>query len=80
MRFIVSRMIKSLHNIYAVLDFLCRYKWKRNGIDFNPSGNNDRVVQLPNSWTIVITKPEDKDEGISSAGSSASRSTCEKPS
>lgn len=41
-----------------------RYTWKRNGIDFNPSGNDDRVVQLPNSGTIVITKPEDKDEGI----------------
>lgn len=41
-----------------------QYKWIRNGIAFNPSGNDDRVVQLPYSGTIVITKPEDKDEGI----------------
>nr|KAG5699477.1 hypothetical protein BaRGS_020036 [Batillaria attramentaria] len=41
-----------------------RYTWRRNGIDFNPSGNDDRVVQLANIGTIVITKPEDKDEGI----------------
>ncbi|KAK7486747.1 hypothetical protein BaRGS_00022031, partial [Batillaria attramentaria] len=40
------------------------YTWRRNGIDFNPSGNDDRVVQLANIGTIVITKPEDKDEGI----------------
>lgn len=40
------------------------YTWKRNLIEFNPSGNDDRVVQLANVGTIVITKPEDKDEGI----------------
>jgi hypothetical protein len=40
------------------------YTWIRNGMEFNPSGNDDRVVQLPYSGTIVITKPEDKDEGI----------------
>ncbi|KAK7102380.1 neuroglian-like isoform X2 [Littorina saxatilis] len=40
------------------------YTWERNGIDFNPSGNDDRVVQLANVGTIVITRPEDKDEGI----------------
>ncbi|KAH3820533.1 hypothetical protein DPMN_122277, partial [Dreissena polymorpha] len=40
------------------------YRWKRNGIEFNPSGNDDRVVQLPNQGTIVFSKPEPKDEGI----------------
>ncbi|WAR25432.1 NRG-like protein [Mya arenaria] len=40
------------------------YRWKRNNIDFNPSGNDDRVVQLPNQGTIVFNAPEDKDEGI----------------
>ena len=41
-----------------------RYKWKFNGKDFNPSGQDDRVVQLPNAGTIVFNAPEDKDEGI----------------
>ncbi|BFZ08082.1 hypothetical protein BsWGS_11121 [Bradybaena similaris] len=40
------------------------YRWKRNEIEFNPSGNDARVVQLPNSGTLVINSPEDKDEGI----------------
>ncbi|OWF36510.1 Neuroglian [Mizuhopecten yessoensis] len=40
------------------------YTWKKNGKDFNPSGNDDRMVQLANSGTIVINRPEDKDEGI----------------
>ncbi|PVD25037.1 hypothetical protein C0Q70_15534 [Pomacea canaliculata] len=40
------------------------YTWKRNGIDFSPSGNDDRVVQLQNIGTLVFTKPEAKDEGI----------------
>lgn len=40
------------------------YTWKKNGQDFNPSGNDDRMVQLANSGTIVINRPEDKDEGI----------------
>lgn len=41
-----------------------RYRWKRNGVDFNPSGNDARVVQLPNQGTIVFNEPEPKDEGI----------------
>ncbi|XP_046363410.2 neuroglian-like isoform X3 [Haliotis rufescens] len=41
-----------------------RYTWQKNGIDFNPSGNDDRMVQLANVGTIVINRPEDKDEGI----------------
>ncbi|CAL1541881.1 unnamed protein product [Lymnaea stagnalis] len=40
------------------------YDWNRNEIPFNPSGNDDRVVQLPNAGTLVINMPEDKDEGI----------------
>ncbi|CAG5127983.1 unnamed protein product, partial [Candidula unifasciata] len=40
------------------------YHWKRNEIEFNPSGNDARVVQLPNAGTLVINSPENKDEGI----------------
>ncbi|KAL3853061.1 hypothetical protein ACJMK2_016641 [Sinanodonta woodiana] len=40
------------------------YKWQFNGLVFNPSGQDDRVVQLPNQGTIVFNRPEDKDEGI----------------
>uniref|UniRef100_A0A0B7A4I7 Neuroglian n=1 Tax=Arion vulgaris TaxID=1028688 RepID=A0A0B7A4I7_9EUPU len=40
------------------------YRWKRNEIEFNPSGNDARVVQLPGKGTLVINSPEDKDEGI----------------
>ncbi|XP_048738673.2 neuroglian-like isoform X2 [Ostrea edulis] len=40
------------------------YRWKRNGIDLNPSGNDNRFVQLSDEGTIVINAPEDKDEGI----------------
>ncbi|XP_060563212.1 neuroglian-like isoform X2 [Ruditapes philippinarum] len=40
------------------------YIWRRNGVVYNPSGQGDRVVQLPNQGTIVFNKPEDKDEGI----------------
>ncbi|PVD25027.1 hypothetical protein C0Q70_15524 [Pomacea canaliculata] len=40
------------------------YTWKRNGIDFNPQGYDDRVVQLPDVGTIVFIRPEDRDEGI----------------
>lgn len=31
---------------------------------FNPSGQDERVVQLPNQGTLVFNKPEPKDEGI----------------
>ena len=41
-----------------------RYKWQFNGKDFNPTGQGDRVVQLPNDGTIVFNYPEDKDEGV----------------
>ncbi|XP_045166223.2 neuroglian-like isoform X1 [Mercenaria mercenaria] len=41
-----------------------KYLWKRNGESYNPSGQDDRVVQLPNQGTIVFNSPEDKDEGI----------------
>ncbi|XP_055958104.1 neuroglian isoform X1 [Patella vulgata] len=41
-----------------------KYTWTRNEIDFNPSGNDDRMVQLPNVGTIVINRPEDKDEAL----------------
>ncbi|XP_050412731.2 neuroglian [Patella vulgata] len=41
-----------------------KYTWTRNGIDFNPSPNDDRMVQLPNVGTIVIIRPEDKDEAL----------------
>ena len=50
-------VLKSFNTLY-------RYKWKFNEKDFNPSGQDDRVVQLPNSGTIVFNAPEDKDEGI----------------
>ena len=40
------------------------YKWRRNEIDFNAAGNDDRVVQLSNKGTLVINRPEDKDEGL----------------
>ncbi|XP_050412764.2 neuroglian [Patella vulgata] len=40
------------------------YTWTRNSEEFNTSGNDDRVVQLPNVGTIVINRPEDKDEGV----------------
>ncbi|XP_052782103.1 neuroglian-like [Mya arenaria] len=40
------------------------YRWKRNKEDFNPSGNDNRVVQIPNQGTIVFSRPESKDEGI----------------
>ncbi|XP_060606385.1 neuroglian-like [Ruditapes philippinarum] len=41
-----------------------KYIWRRNGVVYNPSGQEDRVVQLPNQGTIVFNKPGDKDEGI----------------
>ena len=40
------------------------YRWTRNKVEFNPSGNDDRIVQLSNEGTIVINNPEAKDEGI----------------
>ncbi|KAK7102376.1 neuroglian-like isoform X2 [Littorina saxatilis] len=40
------------------------YRWTVNKKEFNPSGNDARVVQLANKGTIVFSKPEDKDEGI----------------
>ncbi|WAR25428.1 NRG-like protein, partial [Mya arenaria] len=40
------------------------YRWKRNEIDFTPSRNDNRVVQLPGQGTLVFNTPEDKDEGI----------------
>lgn len=53
-----------LNAIFTIGFMLFSYKWKRNGIDFNPSGNDERVVQLPNQGTLVFNAPEDKDEGI----------------
>lgn len=44
--------------------FFVRYKWHKNGREFNPSGNDARVVQLPNQGTIVFNEPESKDEAI----------------
>ncbi|KAH3848860.1 hypothetical protein DPMN_091243 [Dreissena polymorpha] len=40
------------------------YRWKRNGIDLNLSGNDARVVQLGTLGTLVFNKPEPNDEGI----------------
>ncbi|KAK6177081.1 hypothetical protein SNE40_015258 [Patella caerulea] len=40
------------------------YTWTRNGIEFNPSAHDDRMVQLPNVGTIVIIRPEERDEGV----------------
>ncbi|KAL5013687.1 hypothetical protein ScPMuIL_007957 [Solemya velum] len=41
-----------------------QYNWKKDGVDFNPSGNDGRIVQLANAGTIVISKPEHRDEGL----------------
>ncbi|KAH3827853.1 neuroglian-like isoform X2 [Dreissena polymorpha] len=41
-----------------------QYRWRVNQKTFNPSGNDDRAVQLPNQGTLVFNKPEPKDEGI----------------
>lgn len=51
-------------NLADCLSAVNRYRWKRNGIDLNPSGNDNRFVQLSDEGTIVINAPEDKDEGI----------------
>ncbi|XP_055882047.1 neuroglian-like isoform X3 [Biomphalaria glabrata] len=40
------------------------YDWSRNEIVFNPSANDDRIVQLSDAGTLVINRTEDKDEGI----------------
>lgn len=50
------------NNLYLHINF--RYRWTSNKVEFNPSGNNDRVVQLFDSGTLVFNRPEDKDEGI----------------
>ncbi|XP_059166690.1 neuroglian-like isoform X2 [Physella acuta] len=40
------------------------FNWRRNEIAFNPSGNDDRIVQLSREGTLVFNRPENKDEGI----------------
>ncbi|ESP02510.1 hypothetical protein LOTGIDRAFT_138283 [Lottia gigantea] len=40
------------------------YIWKRNEFLFEVAGNDDRIVQLPNVGTMVINRPEDKDEAF----------------
>ncbi|GFO23158.1 neuronal cell adhesion molecule, partial [Plakobranchus ocellatus] len=40
------------------------YSWTRNEIPFEPSGNEARIVKLPNSGTLVFNSPEAKDEGL----------------
>lgn len=56
--------------VHLYSDFLClsspyfhRYRWTLNDVDFNPSGNDARVTQLPNQGTLVFSSPELKDEG-----------------
>ncbi|KAK6177079.1 hypothetical protein SNE40_015257 [Patella caerulea] len=41
-----------------------KYTWTRNGLEFYPRGNDYRMVQLPYVGTIVINRPEERDEGI----------------
>ncbi|GFR81010.1 neural cell adhesion molecule L1-like protein [Elysia marginata] len=41
-----------------------KYSWKRADEVFSPEGNEDRVVQMRNEGTIIINRPEDKDEGF----------------
>ena len=41
-----------------------RYSWKRADAVFSPEGNEDRVVQMRDEGTIIINRPEDKDEGF----------------
>lgn len=40
------------------------YSWWRADKDINPSGNEDRYVQMQDEGTIIINRPEDKDEGF----------------
>ncbi|GFO17116.1 neural cell adhesion molecule l1 [Plakobranchus ocellatus] len=41
-----------------------KYYWTRADKDFAPEGNEDRVVKLLDEGTIIINRPEDKDEGF----------------
>ncbi|KAK3708271.1 hypothetical protein RRG08_023673 [Elysia crispata] len=41
-----------------------KYSWKRADAVFSPEGNEDRVVQMRDEGTIIINRPEDKDEGF----------------
>lgn len=41
-----------------------RYNWTRNQRPFDTSGNDNRMVKLQHSGTIVMNKPQNKDEGI----------------
>eukprot|EP00106_Octopus_bimaculoides_P008812 XP_014776254.1 PREDICTED: neuroglian-like [Octopus bimaculoides] len=40
------------------------YTWKKDLRDFNPAGNDDRIVKLPNEGTLVFNRPEQKDVGM----------------
>ncbi|XP_036370304.1 neuroglian isoform X2 [Octopus sinensis] len=40
------------------------YTWKKDLQDFNPAGNDDRIVKLPNEGTLVFNRPEQKDVGM----------------
>ncbi|RUS77552.1 hypothetical protein EGW08_014681 [Elysia chlorotica] len=41
-----------------------KYTWERADTVFSPEGNEDRVVQMRDEGTIIINRPEDKDEGF----------------
>jgi len=60
----IQLVTRVFYDYFVCTVSLDSYRWKKNGVDFNPSGNDDRVVQLPNQGTIVFSRPEDKDEGI----------------
>lgn len=40
-----------------------RYRWMKNGEDFNWQAYSDRISQLPGHGSLHFTKPRDEDHG-----------------
>ena len=46
---------------YSICD---RYKWVRNGNDFEAAGSDDTIVQQQGVGTLTFNNPRKKDEGF----------------
>jgi len=43
--------------------FYERYRWIKNGKNFDWQAYDDRIAQQPNCGSLIVTKPRDEDLG-----------------
>jgi hypothetical protein len=49
---------------FNILNFCYRYRWMKNGKNFDWQAYDDRIAQQPGRGSLIVTEPRDEDFGM----------------